>query len=159
MWDASTGVQLLVINGHIDWVTSVAFSTDGGWIISGSRDQSIRVWGASKGVQLQMFRGHTHYVSAVAFSTDGTLARIVSGTDDESIYVWSLPRPVKLNQSLLTRMCTNWIISSPGGDHLMWIPKVRRLMRPFSTLLISNTGSVAVDFHQSMIVMIGFYTP
>ena len=147
MWEASTGVQLQVIIGHINWVTSVAFSPDGAWIISGSRDQSVRIWDASKGTQVQMFEGHTHYVNSVSFSSDGI--HIVSGSDDETICVWRMPR--KPNQSLWERTPENWIISSPGEDHLMWIPKVARLIRPFNTLLISNRGVVRVDFDQSMI--------
>ena len=31
-------------NAHSDWVMSVAFSPDGTKIVSGSRDQTIKVW-------------------------------------------------------------------------------------------------------------------
>ena len=33
-------------SAHRDWVTSVAFSPDGSTIVSGSRDQTIKVWDA-----------------------------------------------------------------------------------------------------------------
>jgi len=33
-------------SAHSDWVTSVAFSPDGKTIVSGSRDQTIKVWDA-----------------------------------------------------------------------------------------------------------------
>ena len=32
------------LQGHSDWVTSVAFNHDGAKIASGSLDKSIRVW-------------------------------------------------------------------------------------------------------------------
>ena len=32
-------------NAHSDWINSVAFSPDGKSIVSGSRDQTIKVWG------------------------------------------------------------------------------------------------------------------
>ena len=33
-----------MLNGHTRNVNSVAFSTDGTWIVSGSKDKSVRVW-------------------------------------------------------------------------------------------------------------------
>jgi WD40 repeat protein len=36
VWDASTGAELKELKGHTDWVNSVAFSSDGTQIVSGS---------------------------------------------------------------------------------------------------------------------------
>jgi WD40 repeat protein len=49
VWDVSTGKELNVLNGHTESVNSVAFSTDGTYIVSGSSDNSVRVWDASTG--------------------------------------------------------------------------------------------------------------
>jgi WD40 repeat protein len=78
VWDASTGAELKKLNGHTDYVRSVAFSSDGTRIVSGSDDKSVRVWDASTGAELKKLNGHTDYVWSVAFSSDGT--RIVSGS-------------------------------------------------------------------------------
>ena len=48
VWDASTGAELKVLNGHTDLVLSAAFSTDGTRIVSGSSDNSVRVWDRSE---------------------------------------------------------------------------------------------------------------
>ena len=61
-------------------VESTAFSGDGMRIVSGSRDQSVRVWDASTGAELKTLEGHTESVVSVVFSSDGT--RIVSGSKD-----------------------------------------------------------------------------
>ncbi|EMD30754.1 hypothetical protein CERSUDRAFT_120326, partial [Gelatoporia subvermispora B] len=70
---------------HIDTATSVGavtFSPDGTRIVSGSRDNTIRIWDASTGqALLEPLEGHTDVVSSVAFSPDGT--RIVSGSYDK----------------------------------------------------------------------------
>jgi WD40 repeat protein len=59
VWDAKTGEQLRELQGHTDWVTSVAFSPDGNRIVSGSYDKSVRVWDAKTGEQLRELQGHT----------------------------------------------------------------------------------------------------
>jgi WD40 repeat protein len=72
---------------HRDSVSSVAFSPDGTRIVSGSKDQTIRVWDARTGKTVAgPFKGHTHWVWSVAFSPDGM--RIVSGSQDQTIRVW-----------------------------------------------------------------------
>jgi WD40 repeat protein len=50
VWDASTGTELKVLNGHTEDVNSVAFSADGTRIVSGSSDKSVRVWDARLGL-------------------------------------------------------------------------------------------------------------
>ncbi|THU75609.1 WD40 repeat-like protein, partial [Dendrothele bispora CBS 962.96] len=73
--------------GHDSRVNSVAFSTDGTRIVSGSDDKTIRLWDTATGVQVgDPLQGHDDYVKSVAFSADGT--RIVSGSDDRTIRLW-----------------------------------------------------------------------
>ncbi|KAG6816769.1 hypothetical protein H0H93_007778 [Arthromyces matolae] len=74
------------MDGHTERVTSVAFSSDGSRIVSGSFDRSVRVWDASTGQELKVMDGHTERVTSVAFSSDGS--RIVSGSFDRSVRVW-----------------------------------------------------------------------
>ena len=94
VWDASTGRHVLTLDGHTNWVRSVAFSSDGTRIVSGSEDNSVRVWDASTGRHVLTLDGHTRWVGSVAFSSDGT--HIVSGSGDKSVRVWdaSTGRPV-----------------------------------------------------------------
>jgi WD40 repeat protein len=49
VWDAATGKEMLNLTGHTDSVTSVAISTDGQSIVSGSRDGTIKVWDTRTG--------------------------------------------------------------------------------------------------------------
>ena len=87
--DASTGRLLKFLKGHTDVVRSVALSSDGTRIVSGSMDKSVRVWDASTGstgAELGTLNGHTKGVTSIAFSSDGR--RIVSGSWDNSVRMW-----------------------------------------------------------------------
>ncbi|KIM34905.1 hypothetical protein M413DRAFT_32925 [Hebeloma cylindrosporum] len=88
IWDAVMGKPVgEPLRGHTDWVTSVAFSPDGGRIVSGSGDKTIRIWDVEMGNQVgEPFRGHTGYVWSVAFSPDENL--VVSGSWDETVRIW-----------------------------------------------------------------------
>ncbi|KAF5319683.1 hypothetical protein D9619_008889 [Psilocybe cf. subviscida] len=117
VWDASTGAQLQVLNGHTSWVNSVAFSSDGTHIVSGSHDRSVRVWDASTGAQLQVLNGHTGPVNSVAFSSDGT--HIVSGSDDRSVRVWDASTGAQLQVLNGHTGPVNSVAFSSDGTHIV----------------------------------------
>ena len=73
MWDVQTGQSVLdPLKGHDDEVASVAFSSDGRHIVTGSHDKTVRMWDAQTGHSVMApLKGHEHYVTSVAFSLDG----------------------------------------------------------------------------------------
>jgi glucose repression regulatory protein TUP1 len=44
--------------GHKDYVEGVAVSLDGQWVVSGSRDQDVRIWNSSTAELVMLLRGH-----------------------------------------------------------------------------------------------------
>ncbi|MBI1917618.1 MAG: hypothetical protein HYS12_23230 [Planctomycetes bacterium] len=60
--------------------------TEGERIVSGSKDQTVKVWDAHTGQQTLTLKGHTGPVTSVCFSPDGK--RIVSGSYDKTVKVW-----------------------------------------------------------------------
>ena len=77
----------VTFEGHEGVVFSVAYSPDGGKIVSSSGDRTVLVWDAETGDVLSgPFEGHTRAVSSVAYSPDGK--RIVSGSYDQTLRVW-----------------------------------------------------------------------
>jgi WD40 repeat protein len=79
-----TGMSILY--GHSKWVYSVAYSSDGLRIVSGSRDCTVRTWDAVSGIIQHTLQGHTDPVNSVAFSSDGL--RIVSSSYDHTVRIW-----------------------------------------------------------------------
>src|SRR5262245_47914287 len=55
---------------HSEQVTSLAFSPDGGRVLSGSEDKTAKLWDTATGALLRTFEGHSDVVSSVAFSLD-----------------------------------------------------------------------------------------
>ncbi len=76
-----------ILRGHLDDVNSVAISSDGKYIVSGSDDKTIKLWEISSGREIKTFRGHEALWS-VAISPDGKY--IVSGGKTRTIDLWEI---------------------------------------------------------------------
>jgi predicted Zn finger-like uncharacterized protein len=107
LWDLSSGKYLRTFKGHIMGVTSVAFSPDGHFVLTGSADNTLRLWEVNSGQCVQTFEGHTQLsvvsnvgveglndgfiyagINAVAISKDGRFG--LSGAMDRTVKLWDL---------------------------------------------------------------------
>jgi WD40 repeat protein len=78
--------ELHRLKGHADAVFSVAISSDGKTIVTGSNDHAAIIWDATTGQALQRLEGHNLGVVAVGFSSDAS--RVVTGDLDCTARVW-----------------------------------------------------------------------
>ena len=85
---AVTGSQAAILSGHKKWVRSVAFSSDGGLLVSGSDDKTVKLWDMQTGGVVGTFHGHSYQVQSVSISADHT--KIVSGSADSTIRLWDI---------------------------------------------------------------------
>jgi WD40 repeat protein len=88
-WDAETGQPIgASLMGHTGTVRSVAYRSDGRYLVSGSSDATLRQWDAETGEQIGApLTGHTGIIWSVVYRPDGCC--IVSGSHDETIRLWN----------------------------------------------------------------------
>lgn len=83
---------LQVLTGHSDVVRSVAISSNGNTIASGSLDKTVKLWNLATGELIHTFNGHNSAVIAVAFSRDSKTLASASNHEffDGSIKLWDV---------------------------------------------------------------------
>ena len=80
--------QLLLCQGHENWIPCLAFSPDGSILASSSTDYTVKLWDLQTGQCLNTLQGHNDEVWSVAFSPDGKI--LASGSDDHTIKLWNV---------------------------------------------------------------------
>ncbi|BAY13633.1 WD40 repeat domain-containing protein [Calothrix sp. NIES-2098] len=79
---------LYTLNGHSHIVRSLAISADAKLLVSGSRDQTIKVWHLETGELIRTLKGHQDEVCTITLSPDEQI--IASGSADKTIKLWHL---------------------------------------------------------------------
>jgi WD40 repeat protein len=88
LWNTQSGNLEKLIPAHANWAFSIAWSKDGGLLVTGGGDDFVRVFaGLNPDKPLKTLAGHGGDVHAVAISPDSR--RIYSAGDDKQIMVWN----------------------------------------------------------------------
>lgn len=73
---------------HTDAVTGIAVSRDNKFLVSGSRDATVRFWNLKTATVFHTLAKHQAPITAIALSLDGQL--LATGGDDYTIKLWDL---------------------------------------------------------------------
>jgi WD40 repeat protein len=84
-WNWATGTQKNW-PGHSERVTSVAFTRDGGTLLTASMDQTAKMWSVASGQCETTLKGHTWWVWSAEFSPDET--QVVTASQDGTVRLW-----------------------------------------------------------------------
>lgn len=82
------GTLSKTLEGHTDFVVSMAVLPDSDWILSGSKDCGIQCWNTKTGTPQFLLQGHTNTVLSVAASQN----HFATGSGDRTARVWSFRR-------------------------------------------------------------------
>jgi WD40 repeat protein len=73
--------------GHEGYINAIKIILDDKYIVSASKDCTIRIWERNSGNTLNVLKGHRAEITSVTISNDNSL--IVSGAKDSSVLVWN----------------------------------------------------------------------
>ena len=89
IWDVQSGICLNTLKGNIGVNSSVCFSSDGRFALSGDEDSKVRLWDIETASCLRIFEGHTDWVDSVCFSPDDNLGFSISYFD-HTLRIWDI---------------------------------------------------------------------
>src|SRR5216683_2933083 len=112
----SIDTPIITYQGHGDNVFAVAWSPDGTWIASGSRDTTVRVWKASAGEDYLVYQDHASYLLSLAWSPDGK--RLASGDTAGTVRIWEAFTGRTITTYHRHTRFVRSVALSPDGTHI-----------------------------------------
>lgn len=92
LWNLETYSVAKTLSGHEHEVSAVAYLQSGDYLLSCSRDQTIKFWDAISGYCLHtLAHGHTEWIRRLAVHT----SFFASASKDETIVIWNLEQVKK----------------------------------------------------------------
>ena len=137
---------------HLGSVSAVAFSPDGRTIVSGSRDQTVKVWDARTGALLQNFAGDLSQITSVDFSPNGDA--IAAGSFYWRVLEWSLETGELFLP--LEHLGTVWSVAFSPDERTIASGSGDRSVRVWDR----QTGYLVYDFldHTDIVYSVAFNT-
>jgi WD40 repeat protein len=83
VWNSADGKQLDEFH-HADWITQIAFTPDGGRLLTGSKDGTVHLWDLATSEELRKFEG----LLSATLSPDG--ATVLSSLPGGGVRWWNL---------------------------------------------------------------------
>lgn len=112
-WDAASGELVRTLDGHKNNVQSLAFSPDGRYLLSTSRDSRVILWDGQNGTKLREFAGVRGWVFSASFAPDGR--RVLIGTSEGASQLWDVTTGEKLAELVNVGKSDDWLTATPEG--------------------------------------------
>jgi len=156
LWDEHTNRCLRAFTGHTGGITRLIWSPDRRFILSGSRDRTVKMWEAANGCCLRTMEGHLREIIGLSWSQDG---RRILSADPFAVREWSADsgdclQLVKIDTFPAQHVCfgldCNFAFCSVWDELQVW--DLRRKERAFSLSKPREAESADGDRDYSHIV-------
>ena len=125
--DGSSQIYTLNVTYYPDWevqkivnaakTDAVTFSPDGTLILSGGRDNVMKLWQGETGEHIRAFRGHRNWVRSAAFSPDQKT--VLSGSRDGTLRLWDIETGRRIRTLSGHKKSVNTVRFSPDGQWIL----------------------------------------
>jgi WD40 repeat protein len=105
------------LEGHLNSIHSLSFSSDGHILASGSADQTIKLWDLEKTQELKTLRGHQSIIESVIFIPHQP--NLISASWDYTMRIWDLNTGAELKQLKEHSGWINCLAISPNSQILV----------------------------------------
>lgn len=112
LWDLTSGREIRSFPGHPGFITSLALSGDGKFVVSGDWIGTVKLWNLRQGGEVKTFKGHTDEIKSLAFSRDGNY--ILSASKDGTARQWDIASGKEIAQ-FVSFTNGEWIVITPEG--------------------------------------------
>jgi len=145
VWHLPTN-QVQALNGHNEDVWCTAIAPNNKFLVSGSKDKTLKVWNTLSSTETHTLQGHTCIVWCVAVSYNNEF--IVSGSGDKTVRVWNSLSGVQTHlleghsrtvRSVVVTHENSFIVSGSGDKSIrVWSAKLGQAIKTFK----GHTGSI-----------------
>jgi WD40 repeat protein/tRNA A-37 threonylcarbamoyl transferase component Bud32 len=161
LWNLRNQKEIRTLEGHKEFIYSVALSADGQTLASGGKDNTIKIWDLNTGQKNHTLVGHSSYVNSVALSADNQT--LVSGSYDTTIKIWNLKtgqemHTLKGHEGEVLSVAISpdsQTIASGSTDRTVkiWNIKTGKLLRTLTGHL-GDINAVAISPNQKIVVSV-----
>jgi WD40 repeat protein/uncharacterized caspase-like protein len=114
LWDSTTGKRIRRLEGQFFDIVTAAFSPDGRYLFTASRDQMASIWEVATGHEVRRLPGVSGLLNSSTFSHDGRI--LITGGDDGTVQFWDFDA----RRLLATAISFNdggWAVVDPEGRY------------------------------------------
>lgn len=116
-------LETIIQKGHTEVVKSMAITDDGKFLLTGSRDKSVKLWDIKTGFEMRSFLGHQSSVNDI--SINGNLMATSSADNTAKLWdintgklLWTSPRSVRYRTAVAISPNGKWLAVG-GYDDLL----------------------------------------
>ena len=96
IWDLERQVSIGKLDGHNNFVITIALTPDDKTIVSSGSDSTVRLWDFEDQIPMAIMKGHTGYCKSLRITSDGRY--VISSSLDKTIRIWDIERRKQVGQ-------------------------------------------------------------